>query len=82
MRLDLEDESLLESQSPICHKAFTGVLTAQRHRLPELARQAIIDEKVGTKDRTRDRYGRKSDQIDLERWLKVENVLTRRSTIR
>ena len=46
MRLDLEDGSLLESQSPICHKAFMGVLTAQRHRLHELARQAIIDEKL------------------------------------
>lgn len=44
MRLDLDDESILENQSPVCHKAFTGVLTAQRHRLHELVRQAIIEE--------------------------------------
>jgi len=44
MRLELDDESILESQSPVCHKAFTGVLTAQRHRLHELVRQSIIEE--------------------------------------
>jgi CPA1 family monovalent cation:H+ antiporter len=44
IRLDLEDESLLENQSPVCHKAFTGVLTAQRHRLHDLVRQSIIEE--------------------------------------
>lgn len=46
MRLDLDDESLLESQSPVCHRAFTGVLTAQRHRLHELVRQSIIEESL------------------------------------
>ena len=46
MRLDLDDESLLESQSPVCHRAFTGVLTAQRHRLDELVRQSIIEESL------------------------------------
>ena len=46
MRLDLDDESILESQSGVCHKAFTGVLTAQRHRLHELVRQSIIEESL------------------------------------
>ncbi len=44
MRLDLDDESPLESQSQVCHKAFTGVLSAQRQRLHLLARQSIIEE--------------------------------------
>lgn len=46
VRLDLDDESLLESQSLVCHKAFTGVLTAQRHRLHELVRESIIEESL------------------------------------
>ena len=45
-RLDLDDVSLLESQSPVCHRAFTGVLTAQRHRLHELVRPSIIEESL------------------------------------
>jgi len=44
MRLNLEDESILGHQSSLCHKAFSGVLAAQRHRLHELFRQAIIEE--------------------------------------
>jgi len=44
MRLDLDDESFLENQSPVCPGAFSGVLTAQRQRLNELARQSIIEE--------------------------------------
>ena len=46
MRLDLDDESILESQSPVCHKAFTGVLTAQRHRLHDLVRESIIEDSL------------------------------------
>ena len=46
VRLDLDDESLLESQSLVCHNAFTGVLTAQRHRLQELVRESIIEESL------------------------------------
>ena len=46
MRLDLDDEFLLESQSQVCHKAFTGVLTAQRDQLHKLARKSIIDENL------------------------------------
>lgn len=46
MRLDLDDESILESQSRVCHKTFTGVLTAQRHRLHELVRESIIEESL------------------------------------
>ncbi len=46
MRLDLDDETLLESQSQVCHIAFTGVLTAQRHRLHLLARESIIEESL------------------------------------
>ena len=46
MRLDLDDESFLENQSPVCHRASSGVLTAQRQRLNELARQSIIEESL------------------------------------
>jgi len=44
LRLNLDDESVLELQSSVCHKAFTGVLTAQRHRLHELHRESIIED--------------------------------------
>ena len=45
-RLQLDEETILETQSSVCHKAFTGVLTAQRHRLHELVRESIIDESL------------------------------------
>ena len=45
-RLELEEESVLENQSTVCHKAFTGVLNAQRHRLHELVRESIIEESL------------------------------------
>ena len=46
MRLNLDDESILGHQSSVCHKAFSGVLTAQRRRLHELFRQSIIEESL------------------------------------
>ena len=46
MRLNLDDDSFLENKSPVCQRAFSGVLTAQRHRLNELARQSIIEESL------------------------------------
>ncbi len=45
-RLELEDESTLATQSSLCHKTFTGVLTAQRYRLHELVRDSIIEESL------------------------------------
>jgi len=44
MRLNLEEESVLERQSSVCLKALTGVLDAQRHRLHELHRESIIED--------------------------------------
>lgn len=44
MRLNLDDESILGNQSKLCHKAFSGVLAAQRHRLHQLFRESIIEE--------------------------------------
>jgi monovalent cation/hydrogen antiporter len=44
IRLSLDDESVLGLQSSICHKAFSGVLGAQRHRLHQLFRESIIEE--------------------------------------
>lgn len=46
LRLNLEDDAVLENQSPVCQKAFAGVLTAQRHRLHQLARQSMVEESL------------------------------------
>ena len=46
LRLNLEEEVELENQSPVCQKAFAGVLTAQRQRLHDLARQSMIEESL------------------------------------
>ncbi len=46
VRLELEDETVLETQSPVCQEAFTGVLNAQRDRLHELVRETIIEESL------------------------------------
>jgi monovalent cation/hydrogen antiporter len=46
MRLELEDETVLQEQSVVCHRVFSGVLNAQRHRLHQLVREAIIEESL------------------------------------
>jgi len=49
VRLNLDDEEVLEQQSSICHRTFTSVLSAQRIRLHELVRDAIIEESLAQK---------------------------------
>ncbi|MEQ1828287.1 MAG: Na+/H+ antiporter [Pirellula sp.] len=45
-RLNLDDDAVLERQSAVCHKAFTGVLNTQRQRLHQLLSESIVDEAI------------------------------------
>jgi monovalent cation/hydrogen antiporter len=49
LRFELEDESVLQVQSSVCHKMFAGALQAQRHRLHQLQREAIVEEALVAK---------------------------------
>ena len=44
MRLNLDESEMLEDRSTLCHDAYTGVLSAQRHRLHALMRESLIEE--------------------------------------
>ncbi len=43
-RLELDEESVLENQSNVCHSTYVGVLNEQRRRLYELQREGIVEE--------------------------------------
>ena len=64
MRLDLDDVSFLENQSPFCLSIF-GSFNRTAASIERAGTSVHNREVAGSKIRARDRYGRNSHQIDL-----------------